>query len=303
MKHFSLLRFCGLLVGSVGLAYGQAALPAFYEVVPLTFQWHRNIDTRTNTKVTGPVISPDPIGDTDPVPLVTTDVVRTTRDLPVGDNTFFTDQLRQFAGAKTGDFEILAVREPARNVQELVTNPYKIYITQNPRSANGIYFQGIPTRVPDYSGTLFVSPIDTGMTLVLGPALGNYTETYDAANNIKKVAGNVATTFSVKYSTNYRVNFDSAIPYHEYNLKASGTANFSIRTLSTGIAGMPPVFAPAAMKITGIGIYDHRYYATPTDKYHHVGLSSVTILMGQAKLMARERFPFFPDEPEAPPAP
>ncbi len=298
------IKILGLSLLAANLASLAPAqeLPAYLEAVPLTFLWHRTHDTMTSSKLADPDVTTEPTQNVEPVERVTTETARTRRDTPPGNQGFFVEQLQQVFAFSTGfDFEIVAVRDPARNVQELVTNPYRIYISANPRALGRLYpFPGFDSFIVDPYVPLVPSyPIPTGLTLSLGPALGNHVESYDANGNLTNVTGNIATTFELKYASHFRVNIDSEMPFHQYHLVATGTANFPIRRLTASRNGIPVVLAPGPMKIRGIGTFDHRYYASPTDNYYFAGLSSVTLTMGKAKLVARERF-IAPPEPEDP---
>lgn len=297
-------KFFRLALVTVGLASVADAQPvplpepAFLEVIPLTFLWHRTLNSSSLSSIGDPTVGEEPTGNEQPVERVTTDVARVRRDTPPGVQGFFVEQLRQAAGFRTGDFEIMAVREPARSVEEFVTTPYRIYITRNSRTRGVInpnLFLDV-SLVDDYIAPAGDPPIPTGMTITFGPALGRHTENLDASGNLVSISGSIATTFKIEYASHFRVNFDSPIPYHQYNLLASGTVNFNLRRVKVGTRS-PATIIPTATRMRGVGSFDHRFYASPTDFFYYVGLSSVDVIMGRAQLLPRERFEL-PDEDE-----
>ncbi|MCU0791341.1 MAG: hypothetical protein MUE42_00475 [Opitutaceae bacterium] len=298
-------QFIRIVLVSLGIASVADAQPAplpepaFLEVIPLTFLWHRTQDSYSTSKIGDPNVSDQPTGTEQPVERVTTNNTRTRRDTPPGVQGFFVEQLRQdLFGRDTGDYEILAVRNPARNMDEFVNTPYDIYLTRNNRTDNILYPSpsGNARVVSPYVKPVEPTPIPTGMTITFGPALGRHTENFDGAGNLLSVSGSVATTFKIEYASHFRQNINSPTPWHQYNLLATGTVNFSLRRVKVGTRS-PAVIVPIASRMRGVGTFDHRYYASPTDFYYYIGLSSVDVIMGRAQLLPRERFEL-PPEPD-----
>lgn len=310
--------FSALAVASSGLlglapfAHAQTPPevdPAFVEVVPFTIQWTRTVSSVTATRTAEVPIPDDDLSTPDPVAPITTETVRTIRDLgPVGQYRDIVTQVIQhvaffingdwnYEGTRGSYIDLVAVRAPARSVKEFATNPYRIYITARDRRT-GAYLD-TPEQLPDVTGEVD-TPMPLGMTLTFGEYVQNTTENFDAQGRLTSASGGISTSFRIDYTGNYFPNWpNSLLPRHMFIMSARGTAQYTIRTTVKPPllpSGEQPVFLlPASTTLRGVGHHAHDYFESTTSRnnYTHLGLAPVSIVIGAAKYLARENFPDF----------
>lgn len=274
--------------------------PAYLEVVPLTIKWTRTTSAITRSRTTEVTTG------TDPVAMITTDTVRPVVDLgPIGNYSDFLVQFGQnvgvfapvdwnFQGNRNIITDLVAVRLPARSVEEFATNPYHIYFTATDRRTRTYPFA--PALVDDAVETGSI-PTPTGLTISLGEYFGRTTEVFDNQGRLFSATGTISTSFKVDYSSSFYPSFPSLTPRHMFLMTARGTAIYTIRTVKLNKdVGTPAFLAPAATTLRGIGYHAHDYFesANPiTPNYTHLGLAPVSIVLGAAKYIAQERFPDF----------
>lgn len=306
------LGLTGLLAPNQALAQAQ---PAYLEVVPLTIQWNRQVSAITRTRTTDVPVNLETFIDPDPQALLSTDTVRPIRDLPLGNHSAFLSHLNQaypivrddgdldwdFSGNRNYHIELLAVRLPARSVKEFAENRYHLYMTTTDRRNQANPY---PTLLVDDFTESTSSPVDTGLTLTLGKYFKRTIETFDNTGKLSQATGSISTSFKVDYSATYYPNLPSLLPRRMFLMNGRGTGIYTMRTvkLNTNV-GTTAYLAPNATTLRGVGYYAHDYYesTTPpfTPNYTYLGLAPVTIVLGSAKYISRERFPDF-GPPNAP---
>ncbi len=286
--------------------------PAFVEVVPFTIQWTRTVSAVTATRTAEVPIPDGDLSTPDPIAPITTETVRTIRDLgPVGQYRDFVTQVTQhvvffingnwnYEGTRGSYIDLIAVRAPARSVQEFATNPYRIYITARDRRT-GAYLD-TPVQLDDVTGEMpgWREPMDLGMTLTFGEFVQNTTENLDAQGRLTSASGSITTTFRLDYTGNWFPNWpNSLLPRHKFLMGARGTAQYTIRTSVKPPllpSGEQPVFLlPGPTTLRGVGYHGHDYFENETSRanYTHLGLAPVSIVIGAGKYLARENFPDF----------
>lgn len=348
---------------AIFLALASAAfLPAlalraqtpYVETTTLTFYWGFSSSYISGTNTPIPSLPEDSIFDPD--------------GLPVGFETY-TDTLRPraYTGPVAGTFspaganrqiielllqrmvrngliekealayrwQLTAVREAPANVQELATNPYRVFLTG--QAGNSTYAYPVVETVaygseaitddplpPLYLDTDTSTPevtVDTGLTLTLGGFSGNYTETNwgEANNKVRSASGSVSTAFTIDFGAvfyedpKHAVDKPQTTPTFNYHLKrhywqasASGLISYGIRSIS----GPLPTFVASTAKATGTGWFRHErdeveykdnvpvLVLSPTKTYSGNGLAPLKVTMSTIQYQKRNRFLLsIPDSP------
>jgi hypothetical protein len=277
----------------------------FVETTTLTFFWGLTSDYVVNTETPVPTL-PELVEPFDP------------DSLPVGVETF-TDTLtpRAYTGPVTNTFpaalpnkqiidlllqrmvrngkifkeelgyrwQLTAVREAPRNVRELATNPYRVFLTAQYQASSSSfpvveavpYGEEIVTDDPLLPYYLDSSPdffdtvtVDTGITITLGQHVGNYTESRwngsDTAPLVLQATGSATTAFTVDFGALFYEDPKHALdkpenaPAFNYHLKrnywqasASGYINYNVASIRAPL----PTFVATRVTASATGWFAH----------------------------------------------
>lgn len=199
---------------------------------------------------------------------------------PAGGHQFLMDRLLQrmvrdgrIAKESLGlRWQLIGVREAPRNVKELATNPYRIFLSVGGGSAYNVVVDpyGPEEVTDDLIAATSTSPleqtIDTGMTITLGQSTGAFTERDFKNGIVTNATGSVTTAFVLNYGARYYEdplhnagNDPKPTAYHQrrdiWQAEASGLINYKIRA----IRGDFPTFIATSVTATGTGWFtqDH----------------------------------------------
>lgn len=232
------------------------------------------------------------------------------------------------------DFQLLAIREAPRTIEEFATKPYQIYLSVIDRTSgwwpivlneNSIPVDPYgPEYAPDIQGDL----INTGMTLELGQwsASGTLLEQLSSSDEnavLTGASGKITVAFRLNYGAAYyedpRHNAEDDAEIHEYHLKrhlwdmsASGHLVFNLASVSSPsgqTSSGEPVLGGGvkvtAASLTGTGWYVNTNSTVEIDKEaikrivfsSTAGLAPVRIVMNNFQYQNRNQFAYFPPLP------
>lgn len=323
MKSSSLFKIVSALalgVGATGSLKAQSSPPPYVETTSLTFEW--NFLLSYLSTVTQPAGAPPP-ADLDPSsydptePISTDTSVIRTYDKGIGTQDFFIDRMVQaltrdkladldfdidtpsvareasiFKPRIGAPWQIVAVREVPKTVEEMATNPYTIYLSYISRvlptgQSSPIDPVPVDPYAPETTPDLNPILINTGMTLNLGQwaATGDLRETY-TDGIVTNASGRVTTAFTLSFGAAFyddprHAAADDAEP-HQYHLKrhlwslfANGHIIYNIRSIP-GPYGTNPqapagtnlngTFFASGVNMTGSGVFYHRFLEWTAEK-------------------------------------
>jgi hypothetical protein len=327
------------LLPSLATAVESLAPTPFVETTTLTFYWGFSSSYISNAGTAVPALPDDAVFDPDA--------------LPTGFETY-TDTLRAraYTGPSAGSFpaaganrqiinlllqrmvregylikedldyrwQLTAVREAPANVEELATNPYRIFLTGQPSNFTYSYPIVPVLAFGEEDGSDAPMPVfwDTGLTLTLGGFAGNYTETNWGADNnkVRNASGSVSTAFTIDFGAlfyedpKHGEDEPESDPEFNYHLKrnywqasATGLINYGIRSIS----GPLPTFIASTAKATGTGWFLHnrleleyddgvlKIVDDPAKTYTHAGLAPLRVTM--STIQYQKRTVFYPHAP------
>lgn len=280
-----------LLLPSVK-TWAQPEPTPYVETTTITLYW--GLSSTYITTPASPVPTVPDVGTTDPETLPEDDYFHTDTGTvraytgpavgsfaPVGGQQFLMDRLLQrlvrdgkISKQSLGNrWQLIGVREAPRNVKELATNPYRIFLSSGGGSAFNVLVD--PYGPEEMEDDLLAgnSPLpsdqtfDTGMTITLGQSTGAFTERDFKDGIVTNASGSVTTAFVLNYGARFYedplhdASGDDPAPtsYHQrrdlWQAEASGLINYKIRA----IRGEFPTFIATSVKATGTGWFTHRH--------------------------------------------
>jgi hypothetical protein len=233
------------------------------------------------------------------------------------------------------NWQLVAVREVPRTVQELATNPYTIYLTIIDRVAYGapIVLTKIDEYGPEETPDLpeITEIINTGITFTLGQwaASGTVREKYTGPY-VTDASGKVTTAFNFKlgalfYDDPRYLAANNAKP-HQYHLKrhvwelfANGHIIYNLRRIQGPIGvNLDGAFYATNVDMTGTGWFSHEFLNCTAKEepagnyfidevlpssYAYSGLAPLRVKMGNIQYQNRNMFPDFGVVVPPPPVP
>ena len=343
MKSTTPLRFASALLAALavgGVANAQSQSP-YVETTSLTFLWNMVRTTIGSTTIpagVSPGTGLDPSLYNPDLPISTDtgghSLMTEGQPTPIGAQPFFIEQISQalIRARVTQDgsgnrgtalitrkeqlparWQLLAVREAPKTVEEIATNPYKIYLSVLDRTDNNAPRD--PLAVDSYSAEIAPDIIGdiwpTGMTLTLGQwaASGTVKET-QPQDYVTVASGKVTTAFTINYGSLFyedpRHNAQDNPGIHQYHLKrhawnmfASGHIVYNIRSVPSPSGG---AFMASNVSLTGTGGF--HYIGTTVEieneaikriviNSNRAGLAPLTIKMSNIQYQDRRLFPGF----------
>lgn len=339
MKAAFLALSSAALLPSLATAVESLAPTPFVETTTLTFHWGFSLSYISNEGTAVPALPEDAVFDPDALPTgfeTYTDTLRARAYTgpvagdfaPAGANKQIIELLLQrmvregYLAKEYLDYrwQLTAVREAPANVEELATNPYRIFLTAQARNSSASYpiVPVLPFGEEDGSDAPLPVFLDTGLTLTLGGFAGNYTETNWGADNnkVRNASGSVSTAFTIDFGAifyedpKHEVDEPKNDPEFNYHLtanyweaSASGLINYGIRS----VAGPLPTFIASTAKATGTGWFSHeraeaeyddnvlKLIEDPAKTFRFTGLAPLRITM--STIQYQKRTVFYPQAP------
>ncbi len=170
-------------------------------------------------------------------------------------------------------WQLIGVREAPRNVKEVATNPYRIFLSNGGGSSFNVLVDpyGPEEITDDLIAATSEFPgdqtVDTGMTITLGQSTGSFTERDFKDGIVTNASGSITAAFVLNYGARFyedplhNASGDDPAPtsYHQrrdiWQAEASGLINYKIRA----IRGDFPTFIASSVTATGTGWFtlDH----------------------------------------------
>ncbi len=310
MKASLLATLAASLLLPAVKTWAQPEPTPYVETTTITLYWGFSSTYITNPASPVPTV-PD-VGTTDPETLPDGDYSHTDTGTvraytgpvvgsfaPPGGQQFIMDRLlqrlvrdgkiaKESLGAR---WQLIGVREAPRNVKELATNPYRIFLSSGGGSAFNVLVNPYGPEALEDDLLAGNSPLpgeqtfDTGLTITLGQSTGAFTERDFKDGIVTNASGSVTTAFVLNFGARYyedpfhNASGDDPAPtsYHQrrdlWQAEASGLINYKIRS----IRGEFPTFIATSVKATGTGWFTLNHTEIKSEEGEEEGTYDVEI--------------------------